>query len=427
MIKTTVDTVIVGAGIAGLSAACYLHQQGSSCLVVEATDRVGGRVKTDQVDGFLLDHGFQIFLTAYPQAQKLLDYRALELNEFFNGALVWTGNSLEKVADPWRHPAEGVQSIYNKVGTLKDKLKVAELRNKLIEMSVKEVMEGPETTTEAYLQEFSFSAQMIETFFRPFFSGIFLASDLNTSSRFFQFVFRMFSVGSAALPARGMGAIPQQLSDALPQGMIRLNTPVAEVGSGTVWLKNGELITAKTILVATDAFNASRLLPAMPTPAFNPVHCFYFSAPQAPVSEPIIMLNGSGRGLVTNVCMPSQVTPHYAPPGKSLVSVTVLGQHADPESLFGVLKTELAGWFGDSVAEWQPLKHYVLPQALPRVMIPSQSPPSTNLRFAPGLYLCGDYMDTPSMNGAMESGQRAARAIIEDLQLLYNASPTVHH
>lgn len=418
MSKIEFDTLIIGAGIAGLSAARVLQENGLSCLVLEATDQVGGRVKTDQVDGFLLDHGFQILLTAYPEAQKLLDYPALELHEFFNGASIWMEDNFQKVADPWRHPVEGIQSIYSAVGTLKDKLKVAELREKLLRMSNAECMSEPETTTEAFLKDFGFSQQMIQNFFRPFFSGIFLEPNLATSSRLFKFIFRMFSKGTAVLPANGMGAIPQQMAATLLPGSVRLNAPVAELSPGAVRLSNGEIITAKTVLLATDAFSASRLLPDLKIPEFNAVHCLYFSAITSPINEPILVLNGTGEGLVNNLCVPNLVASHYAPAGKHLISVTVLGQQPDPDALFAHVKSELIHWFGEQVAEWQPLKRYFIPQALPRVTLPEQSLRPHELRVEQGLYLCGDYLDTPSLNGAMESGQRAAEAILQELKLL---------
>ncbi len=420
------DTIIIGAGLAGLSAAQDLHARNIDFLLLEATDRVGGRVKTDHVEGFLLDHGFQILLKGYPEAQKLLDYSALDLQPFFNGSLVWMGDSLQKIADPWRHPVEGLQSIYNKVGSLKDKLKVAELRETLLHKSLSDIMASPESTTQDYLVHFGFSSQMIESFFRPFFAGIFLEPELVSSSRFFQFIFRMFSVDSVALPAKGMGSIPQQLADQLPPDRLRLNAPVVSVDTTgtpykTVVLEGGETLQARTLLIATDGYQAAQLLPQLEKPAFNPVYCLYFAAKQAPVTEPILTLNGSGKGVVNNLCVPNRIAPSYAPAGQDLISVTVLGHQDNPDALFQRVQAELAGWFGETVAEWRPLKQYFIPRALPRIAVPEVSLQPQANQISPGVYTCGDYLATPSLNGAMESGLRAAKAIQNELTDLKTA------
>lgn len=421
MLENQYDVVIVGAGLAGLSAAKILTAKGLSCLVLEAADRVGGRVKTDEYEGFLLDHGFQVFLKAYPEARQLLNYDRLDLKEFFNGSKVWLGSAdgFQKVADPWRHPVEGLQSVYNKVGTLKDKLKVADLRQELLDQRQDAYFDNPEMTVESYLLDFGFSRQMIDTFFRPFLSGIFLEPDLKTSSRFFEFVFRMFSLWGASLPATGMRAIPEQLAADLPAGSIRFNSPVAEIAPGMVRLASGERIKAVNVLLATDAADAGKLLPNAPKRAFNAVTCLYFAAPHPPVAEPILLLNGLTGKLVNNVCVPSQVAPAYAPKGQALISVSVLGAQGDGdnsmEALARVVRAELRDWFGVQVEDWRPLRHYVIRRALPSLVVPGNSLQSGSARLGEGLYQCGDYLETPSINGAMASGRKAAEAILHDI------------
>ena len=208
---------VVGAGLAGLRCARRLHEKGVAATVLEASDGVGGRVRTDRVDEFLLDRGFQVLLTAYPEARDALDYRELELHPFYPGAMVQTGGKLVTVADPFRRRWDGLRTALAPVGSLSDKLKVTKLRRRVTSGSLEELFARPETTTREALAADGFSETIVDRFFRPLFGGVLLDRELGTSSRMFEFVYRMFSLGDAALPTRGMGAIPEQLAGGLPR------------------------------------------------------------------------------------------------------------------------------------------------------------------------------------------------------------------
>jgi phytoene dehydrogenase-like protein len=200
--------LVVGAGLAGLCCAERLADHGLAPLVLEAAEDVGGRVRTDEVEGCLLDRGFQVLLTAYPTAREVLDYQALHLQPFEPGALVRCGGRFHRVADPWRRPFAALQGVFGPIGSLSDKLRVAALRRRVLQGAVRDLFERPERTTMAALREAGFSTAMIDRFFRPFLGGVFLDTKLETSSRMFEFVFRMFASGDVAIPARGMQAIP---------------------------------------------------------------------------------------------------------------------------------------------------------------------------------------------------------------------------
>ncbi len=411
------DVLIIGAGLAGLCGARRLAAHGISCLILEASDGVGGRVRTDVVDGFLLDRGFQVLLTAYPEAQQSLDYPALDLRRFYAGALVRVDGRFQRVADPWRHPVDAVRTLFSPIGTLRDKLAVARFRGEVRSGALDDLFHHEETTTLEALQAAGFSHAMIEPFFRPFFGGVFLDSTLRTSSHMLAFVFRMMSLGDTALPAHGMGAISQQLANALPPGTVRTRAPVAEVKSGTVILASGEHLSAPAVVIATDGSTAARLSGTLLPVSSQSTTCLYFTAPQAPIAEPVLVLNGEGRGPVNSFCVVSAVAPSYAPPGAALLSATVIGNPPhDDEVLEAMVRAQLAQWFGPDVHQhWRHLRTYRIPHALPQQVPPSFVGSDRPARLQPGLFVCGDHYDTASINGAMRSGRRAAEAVIADL------------
>ena len=286
-----VDVAIVGAGVAGLCCARHLQALGLECTVLEASDAVGGRVRTDAVDGFLLDRGFQVLLTAYPEAQAMLDYDALDLGSFYSGALVRCDGRFARIADPLRHPIDGLQSVFNGVGSSIDKIRVGLLRQRVLRGHWEDLFRQPLQTTEDGLRAEGFSPQMVERFFRPFLGGIFLESELKTPLAMCHFVLRMFSSGTASLPAQGMGAIPAQLAAALPAGWVQLNRCVESADGTGVSLADGERIEARAVVVATEGPTAAKLLDVEP-PRSRSVTCLYFAAPKDPVAEPILVLNG---------------------------------------------------------------------------------------------------------------------------------------
>lgn len=407
--------LVVGAGLAGLACARTLAGAGLVPLVLEAGDGVGGRVRSDELDGFRLDRGFQILLTAYPECRATLDYAALDLRPFRPGALVRVGGRFARVADPFRAPLDALASLLGGVGTLLDKARVLALRADVRRASVEELLARPESTTQAALERRGFSPAMVAAFFRPLLGGILLDLELQASSRMLEFVFRMLSLGDNALPAAGMGAIPAQLAAGLSAGALRLGSRVRSVRGDGVELESGERLEARAVVVAADGPSAAVLL-GLPAPESRAVTCLYFDAPEPPLDEPLLVLNGEGRGPVTNLCVPSRVAPGYAPAGRHLVSATVIGDPAlDDGQLESAVRRQMEEWFGISVRAWRHLRTYRIrhaqPGQRPGVLEPAQRP----VRRGPGLYAAGDWLDTASIQGALQSGRRAAEAVIADL------------
>lgn len=404
--------VVVGAGVAGLSCALELAAAGTECTVLEASDGVGGRVRTDVVDGFRLDRGFQVVLTSYPELSRLGDLESLRLRRFAAGALIRRDGRFRVLADPWRRPLAAIASLLGGTVSVADAIRIARLRRRVARP--REVPRDGELTAAERLREEGFSERVIESFFRPFFGGVFLDPELETSERQLELVFRRFAAGHAAVPALGMGELPGRLAGRLPEGSIRTGAEVVEVTATAVRTADGERHEGDAVVLAADGAAAHRLAGEVEGPRWRGVTCLYFDADAPPVRGPWLVLGGEGRGPVNNLAVLSEVAPGYAPPGRALVSVTVLGVPAvgDEELAVEVLD-ELASWFGPGVASWRRLRTYRIERALP-----DQSPPTAPPRpprLSSGVYLCGDHVADASTNGAMASGRRAARAVLDEL------------
>ncbi|MEZ5384482.1 MAG: NAD(P)/FAD-dependent oxidoreductase [Prosthecobacter sp.] len=409
--------VIVGAGLSGLACARVLSAAGVRFTLIEASNAVGGRVRTDKVDGFLLDRGFQVFLPAYPEARRVLDYEELDLRPIYRGADVFVKDRFHRLADPLLHPLTALKNLRDGPVMMRDKWTMLLLRKEVFGLREPPSSVGP-MESEDFLREFGFSEKIIDRFFRPFFGGIFLEKDLRTSAAMLQFIFAMFDRGSSSLPAHGMQAIPNQLAVALPPDCLRLNTPVAAVRQGEVTLDSGEVLKADHVVVATSEEAAHRLLPAGDSPAPMPgrsTTCLYFCTTDWPFRDPILYLDGDGRGPVNSVVALSLISPHYAPEGQHLICVSIIGLPCSTE-LEQVVRDQMKCWFGEAlVAKWRHLRTYQVRHAQPEArQLKAGSGPLPAV-VTPGLYRCGDWCQDVSINGALLSGRRAGEAVMKAL------------
>jgi protoporphyrinogen oxidase len=435
------DAVIVGAGLAGLSCAVRMEAAGANIRLLEAEDAAGGRIRTDIGDGFRLDRGFQVLLTGYPAAQEILDLKALRLKNFSSGALVRHHGKYHHFADPFRGSmASAIRLAFDGIVPLKDKLRIAKLRAHVKKGTVADLFTHDESTTREYLTDFGFGPEIIERFFEPFFAGIFLETELATSSRFFEFLFRMFAFSEAAVPENGMEMIPRQLAVRLKADTLQLNAPVTHIrrerNGFALDLRSGASVTGRTVVLAVPESQARELMSTNKggisgraklarerqgrEVQWNRTTTFYYASHRTPIADPILILNGEGAkaGPVNNAVVMSQVSPNYAPPGAHLVSASIVGQAPEAQSSMEKLESEvreqLTRWFGLDVSRWEVIAGYPIAHALPlcRTALWEQSA----VRMTDGVYVCGDYREQPSIQGALSSGKRAGEAALRQLR-----------
>ncbi|MDZ4855046.1 MAG: NAD(P)/FAD-dependent oxidoreductase [Nitrospirota bacterium] len=416
MLSAAPRVLIIGAGLAGLACARRLTQSGIACTVLEGSDDVGGRVRTDRVEGFQLDRGFQVFLTGYPEARQTLDYPSLDLRFFHTGAVIRYAGRFHRISDPLRRPQDIVQTLLSPIGSLADKFRMLRLRRDALEHRLCSEVGGPSRSTLDVLQAYGFSAEIQTRFFLPFLRGVFLEQALSTPCWIFELVWAAFSRGEVALPRDGMGAIAHQLAAALPAGTIRLRALVNRIEGTSIMLESGERLPGDALVIATDYITAARLRgESPPSGASREATCLYFDAPAPPIRGPWLIVNGDAEGPVRTLCVLSEAAPSYAPPGRALVSISLSDRldRAD-DDLPQTVRRSLRAWFGPLVDTWRHLRTDRILGALPPVDVLPTRDGGASPRMTAGLYLCGDYCETGTFDGALLSGRKAADALRAD-------------
>ena len=400
------DAVVVGAGLAGLVAARRLAGAGLDVHLLEASDGVGGRVRTDVVDGWRLDRGFQVLNTGYPALAREVDLAALDLRELTRGALVHRDGVRRRLADPRRDPLRGIATARADLGTLRDRALLATTAARVAAGDGRRLVGQDDVAARDRLRERGFSDRMVDDFFRPFFAGVFLEEDLVTSSRFLDLMLRMFVRGQSTLPSLGMQRLPDQLAARLPAGTVHLGTPVTALDADGVTTAAGRL-AARAVVCATDATSAGALVPGVTPPDWRSVTTVYHAAPTDPLGEPTLLIDADRDSPVVNTVVLTAAAPSYGPgDGRALVSTSVLGAHEDAEA---AVRARLAELYRTSTDAWEHLATYVLPRALPAMTAPH---PFQRPVLVDGVYVCGDHRDTSSIQGALVSGRRAAQAVL---------------
>ena len=407
------EIIIAGAGLAGLQCARTLAAAGFTRLtVLEAADAPGGRVRTDLVDGFRIDRGFQVLLTDYPEARTAFDYPRLSLRPFRPGAMVRHDGRWIRMANPLRDPAGALGSLTSSPPRLPDKLRAALLTLRWTAGTADELASLPPESSAAFLSR-TFSPEMVDCFFRPFFSGVFLERDLRSSVRWLAWLYRLFATGETAVPALGMEELPRQLAAGLPPGTIRCRTAVSSLTDDGVLLTDGTRLHARAVVVAVDPPAAHRLLDR-PPPAMRATASFAFAADGPPLPDACVFLNGTGTGPLGNATIMSNVSRDLAPPGRALIVASSL-PGCDGWDDPATIHRQLREWFGPAVDDWKLLTARTIAAALPDDAALDPHFGGRPARLDRSRYLCGDHTATPSINGALLSGRRAAEELLADL------------
>ena len=413
MEKSAYKIHIIGAGVSGLIAAQILENYGYHPTIIEASSAVGGRVKSDVVKGYSLDRGFQVLLTSYPAAKKYLDYDGLALQKLLPGATIFKSGKAQTIGDPLRKLSLLFPTLLSSIGSLADKVNILKLNARLKKKKIPGIFKTAEKTTLQYLKDFGFSNEIITDFFKPFFSGIFLEPNLETSSRMFEFVYKMFGEGLAVIPKNGIQAIPNQLKNKLRQTEIRLNTAVKQVKNNLIILEDGEEIKSDFTIVATEASALISNLKNQET-QWKSCDTLYFECEKRAINKPLIGLISDENALINNIFYPTSVATN-ALGDKEILSVTIVKKHHFNEAeLIAKTTAELKTFCG--ISDLRFLKRYQIKKALPQLSNIQYELSSTETQLNSSLFLAGDQLLNASLNAAMIAGERAAMGVIKTLE-----------
>jgi phytoene dehydrogenase-like protein len=402
------DVIVVGAGLTGLRAALEVSRAGLTVLVVEKEDSVGGRVRTSVHDGFKLDHGFQVILSGYPELNLIKDTKQLRVGEFLQGARIRWGGAFYDLLDPRVALGSSLSLLRLPFASLWDLMQLARLSVFYREDDVR--VDGRSTSD--LIRSYRFSQKFKDAFLRPFLAGIFLDPTLSADASMARFYLKVFSEGPAVLPLDGMQALPQLLSEQIGPSHVLLQHEAISLSREGVVLESGEELRAKKVICALDALSAARLGSPEQTVPMHGVRTMYFAAESPPFTEPLLVLNGEGSGPINNLTVLSNVQRSYAPAGKALISLSVLGQQAQQSDqiLLPMVLGQLHAWYGEQVSNWRFLRSFYIPGALP-------ARPRLGAGWIEhkGVYFAGDYLSYGSQNGALRAGRRLALELVAEL------------
>ncbi|MEN9449016.1 MAG: hypothetical protein RJA25_2306 [Bacteroidota bacterium] len=409
------DVIIIGAGYSGLSAAYYLQRKGLTVKVLEALSHPGGRARSTKLDGFTLDRGIHFYHNSTTELAKIINIQELGLKNTYPGYLLRYQGMFNLFTNPLYQTLDTVSTALAKNATFSDKLKLFGLYAKLRTATYNKIVKEPDSSTFEYLSKNGFSKKLIDSFFRPMIASNIFDYNLQSSSRFSKLYLKSLFQDHVALPKEGIGKIAELMVKKIGEQSILYKTKVKRITDEGVELINGEFLPAKYVIIATNAIDANWIIGENTMPAeCSHVSTLYFSTDNAPLSKPVVMLNGdNGTTLVNHVFVPTLLHPEYAPEGKHLVAVSVVKEHdLDDEELEVKCLTELSEWFGLKVMDWKHLRTFHIKYAMPFKPIVDEVEFSKKIKE--NIYACGDSLSVGSMESALRSGRETADMVAKD-------------
>ena len=405
---------IIGSGLSGLSAAINLQKHGHSFTILETDKNPGGRVKSDHIDGFILDHGFQIFLPTYAEAKAIMDYDKLDLQAFDPGALVLLDDGTTSVVkDPLREPSSLFSTLKSPVGSFNDKFKLLSLKSTAKSASSDISFSSIEHPTSKFLADAGFSDQMINNFFKPFFSGVFFENELETSSEMFKYLYNKFSTSNASIPMKGMGELVINLIEQLPPDTIVLNEKAESISKGDVFCSSGKNYKADKCIIAIEPNLLLDKLSFKHNKKKRYACTYYYTSDEAPFEEALISINASKNKAFNNIAVLSNISKAYAPEGQNLIAISTNFSEGS-FSQDDVIK-QCKNWFGTKVSGWKFLTRYAIPYALPSQKTVRGSYDLSDCKINNYQYVCGDHMLYGSINAAIKSGRLTTDLALTDV------------
>ena len=383
--------VVIGAGLAGLSAALTLQEAGHPVTVIDGADRAGGRIATDVIDGFILDRGFQLINLNYPEIKRLDLAKELDFKTVPRTVGVCIGNKRFVIGDPRQAPLSVFSS---KTGTLREKASF---------LKYLATKPAADEDVQTHLLRCG-TGGLYDKVLKPFLQGVFLTDPSQVSAVVGRELIGSFISGRSGIPADGVGAFSQALAKKIID--LRLNTQVEEIRGNRILTNQGEIAATKIIL-ATDLTTAAQLLDADQVSPLIRSTTWYHVAADAPSDSAELILDADHRGPVVNSLVISNLSKKYAPMGQNLISSTTITHASESE-----VRRHLALMWGSSTENWRLIAKYEINSALP-LFAPGKTSAKSS-KFSDAIYLAGDYLSAPSQNGALASGRLAAPELMLD-------------
>ncbi|HEU5354583.1 MAG TPA: FAD-dependent oxidoreductase [Actinocrinis sp.] len=445
------DVCVVGGGIAGLAAAGRLVAAGLSVTVLESTEDPGGRARDARVGGFVLGDGAQLLHTTWPTLRQTISPAELQLGGFAAGIRICSGgggvgeravgraradeprysdrgsagaadNVVRRVrfgAAPAR-PQQTFSALRMPIGTAADKARLSKLLYRLGTTAPERALGGPEHSAADSYAVRGYSAELVDQFLRPYLAALAADEDLAASVRGADWLLRLLVRGRFAVAGAGTGALVRGLVRKLPIGTIQLGVRVHTVRADRVVGDTGE-IRARATIVAADPYGALELLPGLHEPRMRSITTLWHAVDDAqlpfePDRAPSVLVDAEPGSPVARTAVLSRAAPGLAPPGRALVATTVFGGDGkEPAALDRAVLDRLSHLHGVPARRWETLDIRHVEHAVVTMHSPHNF--ARPVRLIKGLYVCGDHRDLPNVEGALQSGHRAAKAVLEDLNI----------